>query len=97
VTTTAPVDRQVPAFPEEPEALLALVQRELRGRPTSARLDAVLCLLEAARRLLPATDPERGDLTGEDVDDLRAAMRAASLSVRSYLWRSAGGDPADHD
>ncbi|MCX4903475.1 hypothetical protein [Streptomyces sp. NBC_00878] len=43
----------------------------------------------------PLRGPERGELAGEDLDDIRAAMRAASLSVRSYLWRTGDNDPAD--
>jgi hypothetical protein len=64
--------------PEAADALLKSLHEDLSGLPASARLDAVLCLLEAARLTL----------AGEDLDDIRATMRAASLSVRSYLWSS---------
>ncbi|MGI5500728.1 hypothetical protein [Lentzea sp. CA-135723] len=69
------------------DALLQSLHDDLSGLPASARLDAVLCLLEAARQVLRAPDPA----TGEDLDRVRAAMRAASLSVRSHLWANGNG------
>jgi hypothetical protein len=55
----------------------------------------VLCLLEAARLMPPTLTPARGELAGEDLDYIRAAMLAASLSVRSYLWRTRDNVPVD--
>lgn len=76
------------AVPAEPDALIQTLYEDLSRLPASAQLDAMLCLLEAARLMLPTLTPARGELAGEDLDDIRAAMRAASLSVRSYLWRT---------
>jgi len=81
--------------PEEPHALLQSLHENLSGLPASAQLDAVLCLLEAARLMLPSLDPARGELADDSLDHIRAAMRAASLSVRSYLWRNGDGDTTD--
>ncbi|MER8070747.1 hypothetical protein ABTZ59_20905 [Streptomyces sp. NPDC094034] len=83
------------AAPEEPEALIQTLYEDLSRLPASAQLDAMLCLLEAARLILPTLTPARSALAGEDLDDIRAAMRAASLSVRSYLWRTGDNDPVD--
>lgn len=74
--------------PAEPDALIQTLYEDLSQLPASAQLDATLCLLEAARLMLPTLTPARGELAGEDLDDIRAAMRAASLSMRSYLWRT---------
>lgn len=67
----------------EADALLESLHEDLSREPASAQLDAVLCLLEAARLMLQVLDREP-----EDLDRIRATMRAASLSVRSYLWRT---------
>ncbi|MET9632593.1 hypothetical protein ABZX92_34580 [Lentzea sp. NPDC006480] len=64
------------SLPEAADALLKSLHEDLSGLAASARLDAVLCLLEAARLTL----------AGDDPDQIRATMRAASLSVRGYLW-----------
>lgn len=74
--------------PAEPDALIQTLYEDLSQLPASAQLDATLCLLEAARLMLPTLTPSRGELAGDDLDDIRAAMRAASLSMRSYLWRT---------
>ncbi|MCS7477008.1 hypothetical protein ACFFQW_01925 [Umezawaea endophytica] len=74
------------------DALLEALHEDLGRLPASAQLDAVLCLLEAARVVLRAPD-RPGEPASEDLDDIRATMRAASLSVRSYLWRTADNDP----
>ncbi|MFJ6572160.1 hypothetical protein ACIQNU_32625 [Streptomyces sp. NPDC091292] len=81
--------------PTDPDALIQTLYEDLRRLPASAQLDAMLCLLEAARLILPTLTPTRDALAGEDLDDIRAAMRAASLSVRSYLWRTGDHDPVD--
>ncbi|MFB8352806.1 hypothetical protein [Streptomyces niveus] len=81
--------------PAGPDALIQTLYDDLSSLPSSAQLDATLCLLEAARLMLPTLTPARGQLAGEDLDDIRAAMRAASLSVRSYLWRTGDNDPVD--
>ncbi|MEV6423523.1 hypothetical protein [Streptomyces sp. NPDC051662] len=83
------------AAPTEPDALIQTLYEDLSRLPASAQLDAMLCLLEAARLMLPTLTAARGELAGEDLDDIRAAMRAASLSMRSYLWRTADNHPAD--
>ncbi|MEV7866614.1 hypothetical protein AB0P17_11010 [Streptomyces sp. NPDC088124] len=83
------------AAPAEPDTLIRTLYEDLSRLPASAQLDAMLCLLEAARLILPTLTRERGELAGEDLDDIRAAMRAASLSVRSYLWRTGDTDPPD--
>ncbi|WP_200309423.1 hypothetical protein [Streptomyces adelaidensis] len=83
------------AAPTEPDALIQTLYEDLSRLPASAQLDAMLCLLEAARLMLPTLAPARGELAHEDLDDIRAAMRAASLSVRSYLWRTGGHVPVD--
>jgi hypothetical protein len=83
VTTLASDERATSA-----DALLKSLHEDLSGLPASARVDAVLCLLEAARLVLCTPGPA----TGEDLDRVRATMRAASLSVRAHLWRA--GDPA---
>ncbi len=75
------------------DALLATVHDDLGRLPVSAQLDAVLCLLEAARQVLHTVGRAPGELAGEDLDHLRATMRAASLSVRSYLWQAGDGGP----
>jgi hypothetical protein len=75
------------------DALIKTLHEDLSRLPASAQLDAVLCLLEAARLMLHTLDRARGELAGEDLDDIRATMRAASLSVRSYLWRTGDSDP----
>lgn len=82
------------AAPAEPDALIQTLYEDLSRLPASAQLDATLCLLEAARLMLPTLTPARGAPAGEDLDDIRAAMRAASLSVRSYLWRTGDKAPA---
>ncbi|ANZ41503.1 hypothetical protein BBK82_41675 [Lentzea guizhouensis] len=64
--------------------MIKTLHEDLSGLPASAQLDAVLCLLEAARQVLHTVD--RGEVEREDLDRIRATMRAASLSVRSYLW-----------
>ncbi|MFD4669567.1 hypothetical protein ACFWNN_07515 [Lentzea sp. NPDC058450] len=66
------------------DALLEALHQDLSGLPASVRLDAVLCLLEAARQVLGTPGPA----TAEDLDRVRATMRAASLSVRGYLWQA---------
>ncbi|MGP3951513.1 hypothetical protein [Streptomyces sp. 7N604] len=83
------------AAPAEPDAQIQTLYEDLSRLPASAQLDAMLCLLEAARLMLPTLTPARGELAGEDLDDIRAAMRAASLSVRSYLWRTGDNDRVD--
>ncbi len=81
------------AAPAAADALLKSLHEDLGRMQASAQLDAVLCLLEAARLMLPALDRARGELACEDLDHIRATMRAASLSVRSYLWWTADSDP----
>ena len=81
------------APPAAADALIKTLHEDLSGLPASAQLDAALCLLEAARLMLRAHGRTRGELTGDDLDDIRATMRAASLSVRSYLWRTGDTDP----
>ncbi|MEV0775941.1 hypothetical protein ACIBLA_09870 [Streptomyces sp. NPDC050433] len=93
MTNFAPDTRT--AAPAEPDALIQTLYEDLSKLPASAQLDAMLCLLEAARLMLPTLTPARGELAGEDLDDIRAAMRAASLSVRSYLWRTGDSHPVD--
>lgn len=66
------------------QALIA----SLSDRPTTAREDAVLCLLEAAERLLSTTAPPAGPPRTEDVDAILGCLRAASRSVRTYLWQA---------
>ncbi|MFC8824617.1 hypothetical protein ACFT9I_04560 [Streptomyces sp. NPDC057137] len=83
------------AAPAEPDALIQTLYEDLSRLPASAQLDATLCLLEAARLMLPTLTPASGELSGEDLDDIRAAMRAASLSMRSYLWRTGDNDPVE--
>lgn len=83
------------AAPAAPDALIQTLHEDLSRLPASAQLDAVLCLLEAARLMLPTLTPARGQLATEDLDDIRAAMRAASLSVRSCLWRTGDNDRVD--
>ncbi|WP_381790428.1 hypothetical protein [Streptomyces niveus] len=83
------------AAPTEPDALIQTLYEDLSRLPSSAQLDAMLCLLEAARLMLPTLTPARRELAGEDLDDIRAAMRAASLSVRSYLWRTGDNNQLD--
>ncbi|MFE4369240.1 hypothetical protein ACFRMN_13600 [Streptomyces sp. NPDC056835] len=83
------------AAPAEPDAQIQTLYEDLSRLPASAQLDAILCLLEAARLMLPTLTPARGELAGDDLDDIRAAMRAASLSMRSYLWRTGDNDPVD--
>ncbi|MET8976708.1 hypothetical protein ABZX85_13930 [Streptomyces sp. NPDC004539] len=83
------------AAPPEPGALIETLYQDLSGLPASAQLDATLCLLEAARLMLPTLTPARDAPSGEDLDEIRAAVRAASLSVRSYLWRTGVGVPAE--
>ncbi|WP_159058917.1 hypothetical protein [Streptomyces caeruleatus] len=41
--------------------------------------------LGAARLMAPTLTPTRGELAAKVLDDIRVAMRAASISVRSYL------------
>ncbi|MFD5033850.1 hypothetical protein ACFWM0_26105 [Streptomyces sp. NPDC058405] len=84
-----------PGEETQPDALIQTLYEDLSRLPASAQLDAMLCLLEAARLMLPTLTPARGELAGEDLDDIRAAMRAASLSGRSYLWRTGDNDPVD--
>ncbi|MFS8103107.1 hypothetical protein LFM09_38865 [Lentzea alba] len=74
--------------PAAADALIQSLHEDLSRLPASAQLDAVLCLLEAARLMLHTLDQTRDELAGEDLDHIRATMRAASLSVRSYLWRT---------
>ncbi|MET9558113.1 hypothetical protein [Streptomyces sp. NPDC006645] len=83
------------AAPAEPDALIEILYDDLSRLPASAQLDAMLCLLEAARLMLPTLTSARGELADEELDDIRAAMRAASLSMRSYLWRTGEHDPVD--
>jgi hypothetical protein len=87
---------RLPATSDDPLVVLTGLIHELGDRPTTAQLDAVLCLLEAAKQLLPAVSVGKG-LTYKDIDDIRASMRAASLSVRGYLARIGNGDPARAD
>ncbi len=75
------------------DALIKTLHEDLGRLPSSAQLDAVLCLLEAARLVLRTVDRTRGELAREDLDHIRATMRAASLSVRSYLWQSGDSGP----
>ncbi|SFR04011.1 hypothetical protein SAMN04488564_102433 [Lentzea waywayandensis] len=82
------------ATPAAADALIKTLHEDLSRLPASAQLDAVLCLLEAARLMLRSFDRSRGELTGDDLDHIHATMRAASLSVRSYLWRTGDSDPA---
>jgi hypothetical protein len=79
--------------PTDPLAVLRHLARDLGGRPTSAQLDAVLCLLEAAQHLLPAVEQNGRVLKQEEVDEIRSCVRAASLSVRSFLCRIGNGNP----
>ncbi|WP_191297472.1 hypothetical protein [Lentzea cavernae] len=76
------------------EAVIEALHDDLSGLPAGARLDAVLCLLEAARLMVRGLDRPSGELGADDLDRLRATMRAASLSVRSYLWQAGDRDPA---
>ncbi|HUQ58837.1 hypothetical protein [Lentzea sp.] len=76
---------------EAADALLGTLHEDLSMLPSSAQLDAVLCLLEAARPMLRALGRAPGELSGEDLDHIRAAMRAASLSVRTCLWQNGDG------
>jgi hypothetical protein len=71
------------------DELIKTLHEDLSRQPASAQLDAVLCLLEAARLVLRTVDRTRG----EDLDHIRATMRAASLSVRSYLWQRGDSGP----
>ncbi|MEV7086121.1 hypothetical protein AB0O07_09520 [Streptomyces sp. NPDC093085] len=83
------------AAPAEPDALIRTLYEDLSRLPASAQLDATLCLLEAATLMLPTLPPARGRPADAELDDIRAAMRAASLSVRSYLWRTGANGPVD--
>jgi hypothetical protein len=85
-----------PARSDDPQVVLTALIHELGDQPTTAQLDAVLCLLEAAKQLLPAVSVGK-DLTHKDIDDIRSSMRAASLSVRGYLARIGNGHPARAD
>lgn len=85
------------AAPAEPHALIETLYEDLSRLPASAQLDATLCLLEAARLMLPTLTPECGGLAGEELDEIRGAMRAASLSVRSYLWRNSDIVPVERN
>lgn len=76
------------AAPAQPDALIQTLYDDLSRLPATAQLDATLCLLEAARLMLPTLTSARGELPEPDVERLHAAVRAASLSVRSYLWRT---------
>ncbi|WNV85425.1 hypothetical protein [Umezawaea sp. Da 62-37] len=78
---------------EAADAQIKALHEDLGKLPASAQLDAVLCLLEAARLMLHVLGRTRDELAVEDLDDIRATMRAASLSVRGYLWRTGDGDP----
>lgn len=81
------------AAPTEADDLIRSLHEELGRLPATAQLDATLCLLEAARLMLPTLTSAEGAPAHEDLDDIRAAMRAASLSVRSYLWRVGDNAP----
>jgi len=81
------------AAPAEADALIKTLHEDLSRLSASAQLDAVLFLLKPARLMLHVLGRARGELTGEDLDHVRATMRAASLSVRSYLWRTGDSDP----
>jgi hypothetical protein len=80
----------------DPLIILTALIHDLGDQPTTAQLDAVLCLLEAAKQLMPAVSAGEC-LTHKDIDEVRSCMRAASLSVRGYLARIGNGDPARAD
>ncbi|MET0234386.1 MAG: hypothetical protein ABW224_07090 [Kibdelosporangium sp.] len=84
---------RLPTTSDDPLVVLTALIRELGDQPATAQQDAVLCLLEAAKQLLPAVSMGK-DMTQKDIDDIRASVRAASLSVRGYLARIGNGDPA---
>ncbi|WP_216899320.1 hypothetical protein [Nocardia alni] len=70
--------------PDDAARIVRSLASGLREQAPSARLDAVLCLLEAADRLLA-----HSRVGSADIDEVLGCLRAAGVSVRSYLWESA--------
>jgi hypothetical protein len=71
--------------PPELSALAAAVL----AHPRTGCQDSVLCLLEAVGVLWPALRPGMQPCA-DDVAAVRSCLRAASLSLRSHLWSTAG-------
>jgi hypothetical protein len=72
---------------DDPLTALQSVLDQLTDRPATAGLDAVCSLLEAAQQLLVVVDAERTIPVEQDMETVRSCIRAASVSVRSYLWQ----------